>query len=162
MFRFNLWTRPFLPGASGQTVEGGPLFPLGMTPGLTLTTPVSTDKNKDKSDVSQVTSYSTAFPLFRPGDTLPLYSPIHQQFLRAQLELAAHNRDSCDHLTHTSAFAQATPKKHDSPSISPRSVRSSPGQPTDVHNTDSRSTSPSDSENRIETGKYRDRSKTHR
>ena len=118
MFRFNLWARPFLP-PSAQNVEGSPFFPspLGIPPTIAYGS-VPEGKNgmhvaeKDK-DVSPV-PYSGAFPLLRPGDSLPhaLYSPIHQQFLRAQLELAnAHAREADVHpahpFSHSSAFVPA-------------------------------------------------------
>ena len=145
MFRFNLWARPFLP-PNAQNMEGNPFFPspLGMPHTLAYGTAPEgkngihvTEKDKEISHVP----YTGAFPLIRPGDSLPhaLYSPIHQQFLRAQLELAnAHAREADVHpahpFSHSSAFAPAKrarlEERVERHSVSPQR---SPTQPQSKH-----------------------------
>lgn len=105
MFRFNLWARgPFFhPGANGPGLENPTPFPLpahlaahaGML-GLTSNTAdralgLSEKDSKESSPSQTSTPLTSGFPLFRPGDPIPagLYSPLHHQFLRAQLDLAA-------------------------------------------------------------------------
>ena len=133
MFRFNLWPRSFLHPGAPQGLEGSPFFPspLAIPPSLAFANAVDSAKSAlqgEKDKDSTVSPYSTALPLFRPGDPIPpaaLYSPIHQQFLRAHMELASaqHNREQHHHAAaHASAFAPAAKRSRTEGSLSPRSV----------------------------------------
>lgn len=127
MFRFNLWPRPFIhPSTGAPGTEGAtPFFPnpLALSPAMAFANAMDTAKSslqdKDK-DCAGVTPYSTALPIFRSGDAacLPpaaLYSPLHQQFLRAHMmELAsAQSRDETAYarMVHASAFTSAPAAK---------------------------------------------------
>lgn len=141
MFRFNLWPRPlmptsslpppgvesphFLPPPPGALAPFQPSFPVGNN--LDSLKPTNSEKDAEKLSPVSLPHFGMPLSVLRASDVTQmshfhasLLSPLHQHFLRAQLELASSARaqrkdELTKHLPPGTSSSAFTPTKRLSP-----------------------------------------------